>query len=350
MPVELTEKLLSHAAGWEAVKQARASLELGQVVSSSWAPPLLRGVVRVGEVFFRASLVIKDEIDIENLCHCRDSRESGRICAHVVAVGLHWLKGQRAKADPAPVSAGRAHARPLGRQAAVVRKASSLRREAAGTPAELCVIFPPNFEPALARGRVMLMIEARWTGGRSPLNAMPKGRGFAFSPADSAIIEHLENLSQGETPALVQLEAKALAALLPLLAGHANLTLGKASAVTVSTTPLAPPLRATLESSGEIVLTLAGQADGKAGAMVRVGNWVWHRQTLQPLGLPRWRRLFFKGRCACRARRCRCFSARNGRKLQAAGGVEANFQLSDFSLEPQAPRFLLELKGGLSHN
>jgi superfamily II DNA or RNA helicase len=34
--------------------------------------------------------------------------------------------------------------------------------------------------------------------------------------------------------------------------------------------------------------------------------------------------------------------------LLAVGGVEANFQLEDFTLEPQAPRFLLELKGGLA--
>ena len=31
-----------------------------------------------------------------------------------------------------------------------------------------------------------------------------------------------------------------------------------------------------------------------------------------------------------------------------AGGVEANFELEDFTLEPQAPRFLLELRGGLA--
>ena len=34
-------------------------------------------------------------------------------------------------------------------------------------------------------------------------------------------------------------------------------------------------------------------------------------------------------------------------QLSAAGGLEANFKLEDFSLEPQAPRFLLALKGGL---
>src|ERR1700743_3274542 len=50
MSIELTEKLLSEAAGWDVMKFARASLAQGQVVSSYWAPPLLRGVVHSGDV------------------------------------------------------------------------------------------------------------------------------------------------------------------------------------------------------------------------------------------------------------------------------------------------------------
>lgn len=334
MSVELTEKFLSDAAGWEAVKQARACLAQGQVVSSAWAPPLLRGVVRVGEIFYRASLVIKDEIDLENLCNCRDARESGRICAHVVAVGLHWLKSQRPKAAAVP----------LPTAAAPVRRPSSLLRAATGVPAALCVIFPPNFDQALARGKVMLVLEARWDGGRGPLNALPKGRAYAFSAQDNAIIEHLETLAGGETPALLQLEATALAVLLPLLAGHEHLTLGKASAITVSSAPLPLPLRATLEASGEIVLALPGQS----AALVRVGDWVWHNHTLQPLGLPPVARNIFQGPVRVPRLQVPLFLSQHWPQLQAAGGVEANFQLSDFILEPQAPRFLLELKGGLS--
>ena len=45
MSVELTEALLQKAAGWDVVKRARAYLDLGQVLSSYWQPPLLRGVV-----------------------------------------------------------------------------------------------------------------------------------------------------------------------------------------------------------------------------------------------------------------------------------------------------------------
>ena len=100
MPVELTETLLSTAAGWEVMKRARAHLEQGEVISSHWSPPLLRGVVQAGEVAFRASMVIKGEIDIENLCNCREAREWGKICAHGVAVGLHWLRPKSRRQIP----------------------------------------------------------------------------------------------------------------------------------------------------------------------------------------------------------------------------------------------------------
>ena len=201
MPVELTEALLSAAAGWEVMKRARAYLEQGEVLSSHWAPPLLRGVVQAGEVSFRASMVIKGEIDIENLCTCREAREWGKICAHGVAVGLHWLKAQQPSADTTP---GRptVGGMPTGIPA---KKASTLQRALAGEPAELFIILPPNIDQAIARGKVMLVFEAKWSGGRCPLNALPKGRAFAFSQQDNAIIDQLETLADGETPALLDM-------------------------------------------------------------------------------------------------------------------------------------------------
>src|SRR6185369_1273779 len=89
---ELTEAFLMKAAGWEAVKSARFLLTAGKVISSNWAPPLLKGIVQEGTSSYRAGLVIKGPVDIDNLCTCRASREAGIICAHSVAVGLHHLK------------------------------------------------------------------------------------------------------------------------------------------------------------------------------------------------------------------------------------------------------------------
>src|SRR5512139_502838 len=101
MAVELTEALLSQAAGWDVMKRARAFLAQGQVLSSYWAPPLLRGVVQAGETSFRASMVIKSDLEVENLCTCREAREWGKICAHAVSVGLHWIQQQRAQSASA---------------------------------------------------------------------------------------------------------------------------------------------------------------------------------------------------------------------------------------------------------
>jgi hypothetical protein len=73
--VELTEALLSKAGGWDVMKRARLYLAQGQVLSSYWAAPLLRGVVQSDGVSFRASIVIHSDIDLENLCTCREARE-----------------------------------------------------------------------------------------------------------------------------------------------------------------------------------------------------------------------------------------------------------------------------------
>jgi len=340
MPAELTEKLLAEAAGWDVMKHARAVLEQGRVLSSNWTPPLLRGVVQMGDGSFRASLVINNSASMENLCNCRDSRQWGKICVHVVAVGLHWLKAQKAENEPASPpsrSAGMAASPKIP-----AKKIPDLRRADGGEPAELFLILPPNFEQAIARGKIMLVFEAKWSGGRGPLNTLPRGRAFAFSAADNAIITHVETLTNGETPAILQMDAKDFAALLPLLAGWENLTLGKSQNVVIAKTPLSLPLRATLETNGEIVLTLKD----KTVLPVTIGDWVWRNQTLQPLGLPAIAKDIFRAPVRITRAQVPMFLSQHWPQL--AGNVDANFKLEDFTLEPQAPRFLLALKGGLT--
>ncbi|MGD1083196.1 MAG: DEAD/DEAH box helicase [Verrucomicrobiota bacterium] len=341
MPVELTEALLGKAAGWEVMKRARLSLGQGRVLSSFWAAPLLRGVVQEGESSFRASMVIHSDVDIENLCTCREAREWGKICAHGVAVGLHWLNGQTTPAAPAlerPLEGGSA-------EALAGRGSWTPRRDADGEPAALCVILPPNFEQAVARGKVMLVLEAQWTGGRGPLNAPPKGRRFAFPPPDSAILERLEILTGGQTPAVLQMQTEDFASLLPALADHPNITLGRSCAVTVTTKPLQIPLRANLESNGEITVAQAG---GGRPTLVTIGDWVWREHTLQPVGLPPAIREVLRGPVRVPRSQVPQFLSLHWPQLEATGGLEANFKAEDFTLELQPPRFLLELKGGLA--
>src|SRR5206468_863750 len=117
------------------------------------------------------------------------------------------------------------------------------------------------------------------------------GRSFAFSAQDNAILDAMEKWTEGETPAVLQLETKDFATLLPALAGHPNITLGKSSDVTITDQAFALPLRATLEINGEITVALKD----KPGALVTVGDWVWRNSTLQPLALPPVLKDIFRG-------------------------------------------------------
>ena len=336
MAVELTEALLINAAGWDVMKRARVYLAQGQVASSHWAPPLLRGVVQTGEATFRASMVIHNGVDVENLCQCREARQWGKICAHSVAVGLHWLQAQKAEKIP-PLAAT-----PAGR--AAPSKIPSLRRAATGEPAELFLILPPNLEPAIQRGKIMLVLEAQWAGGRCPLNALPPDRIFAFSAADNAVLDQLERFTGGETPAILPMETSDFSGLLPALTGHPHLTLGKSTKVTVAAKPAVLPLRATLETGGEIVIALREPTVSP----VLAGSWLWRNSTLQPLALPPVLKNIFHAPVRVSRPQVPQFLSEHWPQLLATGGVDANFKPEDFSLEPQPPHFLLALKGGLT--
>jgi hypothetical protein len=280
---DLTENLLSQAAGWEVMKMARAYLAQRQVLSSYWQSPLLRGVVQVGDMTFRASMVIKDGTDIENLCNCRDAREWGKICAHSVGVGLHWLQQQKAVAtveQNAAVSPTRSAHLAVPPPAQVAKK--GLRRDSQGTPAELFVVFPPGLFDALGRGKVSLFFEARADAGRMPLNALPLHRAYAFSEQDNRLLDVIETLTGGPMPALLQVSSKELVTLLSALVGHPEVTLGKSTAVSVTRTPLALPLRLELEPDGQI----SARLKGAAAQFVRIESWAFANNTFHPLGLP----------------------------------------------------------------
>lgn len=90
--MELTEKLLISLGGWDAIKQARVLHASGRISEASYEPPVLKGRYSDGGKQFLAGLRLRNSIDIENLCPCRDSRVRGLICAHSLAVGLHVLK------------------------------------------------------------------------------------------------------------------------------------------------------------------------------------------------------------------------------------------------------------------
>jgi superfamily II DNA or RNA helicase len=100
--LELTEKFLVSMCGWPVFKQAQAIHAAGRVIEASYEPPLLKGRISEGGRQFLCGLKLRNAVDVENLCPCKESRQRGLICAHSIAVGLQVIKPVAAGKTAAP--------------------------------------------------------------------------------------------------------------------------------------------------------------------------------------------------------------------------------------------------------
>lgn len=192
--VELTEKLLSSAAGWQVMPEARRLHGAGRVSGASYDPPVLKGLVRDGARTFAAGLRITSSTDVENLCSCRIARAEGRICAHSVAVGLAALRPARTPAAPEP---------------ARVRPDAGARKEEAGDlPPGVALDLEGTLngieaevrtDDAAARARAVARLEAcgfEHKRGRLALDGQP--RVLAFLADELPALEDAWSVTSGE--------------------------------------------------------------------------------------------------------------------------------------------------------
>ncbi|CAN5482855.1 hypothetical protein BH18VER1_BH18VER1_18150 [soil metagenome] len=232
--VALTERLLSTAAGWQAVKSARELHKAGRVSEAKYEPPVLNGFVREGAKNYRSGLRIKSALDVENLCTCWESRSAGKICAHSVAVGLAYLAPALVPTviAAAPEEPPRPHARPqfvpFGTWEA--------------TPAELHLILPPNFTAAWVKGQIMIVAEAEVAGQRTLVSALAANSAFAVDQADLALAEGLFASATIFTTGMASLSRDQFLRLLPTLQNHPRVTFGKGTRAMISSAAVRPKL------------------------------------------------------------------------------------------------------------
>jgi superfamily II DNA or RNA helicase len=279
-PVQITEKLLIAAGGWQAIKHARALREMDRVAGAQWKAPLLQGLVREGDREYRAGLRILSPTHIENICTCRPSREYGTICAHSLAVGLAIVAGQQ------PPAAGRdvisAAARTAPPAPAIPFQADP---EAAG---RLHVVFSPDLAAAWAKGQLLAGLEVAAGGNRTLLAAGPRA---ALLPEDYRVVEGLARIIGAVPTGMSFLARGQFLALLEVLAGHPRIALGRSTRVVVESAALLPRLRASFRADQSLELEIRWPegsrplTDSGRAWLLRPGA---SHTTLQPIspGLP----------------------------------------------------------------
>jgi superfamily II DNA or RNA helicase len=343
--IEITERFLSDAGGWQALKQARALHEMGRVIAATYEPPLLQGRVREGDTELRSGLKILSKSNVENLCSCRASRRDGTICAHSLAVGLAILKPRAIAPQSAPA---------LVSKASTATKTGPVFSTSDGEPLALFLVLPPNFAAAWERDNVTLGVEAEVAGKRKLLSALDAAGHFRCAAADEAIIEKLRAINDGALPGMLTLRRDAFAGILPLLAEHAGVTFGKSARAEIRTTPSRPPLEMNRESDGSMRLAVK-LPEGSSALISEIGAWLLNRGVFQPLapGLPRAYHDLLRREIVLPPEQADAFMAHELANLASAFELDRPTGMPTIARvaenPPEAPGFALALEGSLNH-
>jgi superfamily II DNA or RNA helicase len=282
--IEITERFLMDTGGWQAMKHARALVDMGRVVSAAYNSPVLRGLVREGTTEYRAGLKIRTKSDVENLCSCRESREWGTICAHSLAVGLAFIRPRPAVAGPAQTPAPPRQLKPF------------LKLDGSETRIEAYFILPPTFLNSWDRNQVMFGCEVETGGKRVLASALSPELSFSCSEIDLRVLEGLRTYADGRLPGMLTLSRDQFLEVLALLVQHPRITLGRTTPVSVKPDGIKPRLRVEeltdrrLKLTAEIGLASEARPKGESRTLL-VGTssaWLWKENQFQAVarGLP----------------------------------------------------------------
>lgn len=244
--MEFTEKWLGEIGGWQAMKAARGLVEAGLVELQTAEASLVRGLAGSGKVKFACGLRIKSRSDVDNLCTCPAARRS-MICEHSLAVALLHLRPAQARSVPGA-------SRPVG--------ASTQPTMGARSTSAPVQPVPKMRQPRRVPGRYTLFLpEGLFQGmAKEPLGAYVKFEAGGEAE-ESLFASWLAEQGIQAQSAPMSLNAKVLADLLPLLAGHPRVIAGKPSGGGVGVAVAAEPMRLPLliESAGDqVTLKLEG--------------------------------------------------------------------------------------------
>ncbi|TDU73200.1 helicase-like protein [Prosthecobacter fusiformis] len=256
--MEFTEKWLGEIGGWQAMKAARGLVDAGLVELQTAEATLVRGLAGSGKMKFSCGLRIKTRSDVDNLCTCPAARR-GMICEHSIAVALM-------------------HISPASRSATPSRTRDDPRKPSqAPAPAPVVAPSPASRRPLRVPGRYTLFLPDTLFQGivREPIGAYAK-----FEPGgdaeESLLAAWLAEQGVKGQSVPMSLNAKALAELLPLLAGHPRIIAGKPSGGGTPVGVASDPVRMALlvEAEGDQVkLSLEGSSQGPLFKNQPAGWW-----------------------------------------------------------------------------
>ena len=360
VPSVLSKEMLLEIGGWRAMQEGRSLWEAGKVMSVDWIDPVLGGVVQAGTGTVNARLKLGKRLsDVENLCSCRQAREYGTVCPHVIALSLKFLeKNGKGVAGPVPRPNG-AVAGPVAAAArSMAPRFPRVLGQLAGKgskPLSLEVHLPLELGKAWKAGKIPLTVEASVDGGPTKsLDAVPvdKVEPYIVDESDAALLAMLEKMDGASVHGEAELMPAIRDAFFPVLLGHPRVFLGRRKHLSVGRAAEGTRLKAELDEGGILHLDLIPAPVGPEGSEsleATNGRWRLTGEQLELLdSLPQTYEGLRKGSRTVTREGLATFLQREMPQLERHVRVEAGEKLKNLQFETMAPKIRVELDGLLS--
>lgn len=365
----ISRDFLVDIGGWPMLKQAQALVDANRVLGVEYHAPILSARIMVDDRELVTRLKIGRRLsDVENLCTCRQAKQDGSICAHVVAAGLKWLRYRDQATATAAASSGNplAGKASLSAQSPVVAKAAAPApkwRCLAGTPAaasaklvEVRILFPLNWPQALTLGRVRLILEGKVEGEADfrPWDTVTQTgeRLYAVGEEDEALLRIIESRHEGKVPGIFELEPAAMHRFLKAAVSHPRLWIGKKAMIRVSALRQRPTLLLQSTERGELRLTLQVKSGEGIANLISLGDGAWRWRAAdstleEEFSLPAPYAALRQGAVTIAPEHVAGFVERELPGLSRLLQIENDSSYEKLSFDTPVPRFIATLEGGL---
>jgi superfamily II DNA or RNA helicase len=346
--------MLMDWGGADVFQAGLAMFEKGFVQAVSYEHPVVKGTVKVGAGTLACQFTLRPKGGAENQCRCYNCQERSLTCVHMIAVGLELLRRQSDPDRAVKIKAEQRHAARL----AQVDEAAYLKRVPEGTPgavpAALCLTLGHDWMAGYRAGRVPLHCEIECKGRRAAPEIVSRKLPFVFSSRDESLLFVLEDISEGPLKGSLEIGPRDFTNLLQIHAGKPIAVEGEQGRMMVNTVPLASILKLDMDSrSGELTLAVHNElpVSGAAAALFYIiagkTGWVfgagqfWPLEKLLPIPF---QPLYAQPVNIPRSAVLRFMNTELPLLMQHMP-VAAEFSPDMFSLEPDEPRFRLEVRG-----
>ncbi len=345
MHVPFTQKILEDWAGRQTFKDGMTLFERGKVEKVTFDPPFVTGQLSIGIRGMRSKFeVLKDGL-VENHCPCRENRDEGKICAHLVALGLEAV---RLFSDPHRVDKMAEEKRRAERLASFDETAYHTR-DPNGTPAELRLTLKQSWRESLKDKQVPMRCAVEAAGQIIPLNEVPKKQAMALDTTDDNLLFVIEDICEGPAKAKFTATLSDFINILELCTGKPIYEGGVDGYLMVDESIVSTSIDMKLdEETGELVLTLQTDHGADFTCVVSGGNgWILQDGVFQKLEkvLPGPMRAIYDGPVRIPRDAIPSFMKNELPMLEKLTEIETNVTADMLSLSPAKPRFRLKIDG-----